>query len=106
MEIKLIDLSHRKFRNSSEAMIVFSSNDSWGKIPGVRPNVEDIYTFSVRRPAAENQLLDAGYLPSGMRFLNSTCWYSSGNTSAKAEEQNLAGLPLHRTEIDANQGFF
>ena len=93
------------FRNSSEAMNGFSSNDFLRRIPRTRPNVEATYTFSVRRPAAENQLLDAGYPSSEMRFSNSTCWYLSGNSSAEADEQNLEGLPLHITEFNANHDF-
>ena len=85
------------FRNSSEAMNGFSSSiKSQGGGQMLR----------LRIPAAENQLPDAGHLlSSGMRFSNSTCRYSSGNTSAETDEQNLAGLPLHRAEIGANHDF-
>ena len=94
------------FQNSFKAMNGFSANDFWCKIPRTWPNVEAMYTFSVQQPVPENQLVDTGYPLSEMRFSNSTCWYSLGNTFAKALEQNLEGLPLHRTEFNATHDFF
>ena len=47
---------------SSEWINGSSSSDFWRRIPSSMPKAEATYTFSVRRPSAENQLADAGTL--------------------------------------------
>ena len=63
------------------------------------------YTFSAQRLEAENQLAGAGKPSHPTRSSKAICRYSSGNTWAKPDEQNLEGLPPHFREFSTNHDF-